>query len=794
MTFPAATSDRALNIYLTLAQYPILRTRIRARMRRELFERGVITPHAFEAEVREKAIRSQAREGLHDPFQEEPTDVWETRQARIRSHLTDFYFAYNLPYDLFEQIVRETLAERGAHSDDLLVSFNPELAPQSMLFEQAMTIERLPPGERERVEARLREIKVVLIRTLISDQLGYINIAKDWFTVSDLNEIKKRRIGQGKIGGKAAGMLLAARILSEMAGDDIRQGLRIPESYFLGCDAMYSYMTVNNLLHWGDQKYKSEDEIRAEYPQIREDYVKGEFPSDILEELRTMLESIGDRPLIVRSSSLLEDNFGTSFAGKYESIFCPNQGTPDENLEYLTRAIALVFASALNPDALLYRRSKGLQDYDERMAILIQVVQGERFGNYHLPHAAGVAFSRNSYRWSPQIRRQDGFVRLVWGLGTRAVERVGNDYPRLVALSHPLLHPEDSPKAMRRYSQQYVDLIDLKENALRTLPVSSVLDPHYPVLRYLAQLDQGGYMFPLRSTLIEGKIDQLVLTFDELLRRTPFADRMREMLNILETHYHAPVDTEFTLEIVDPDSVHPNVAISLLQCRPQSHLEEIEARLPKHIPEENVIFSTPRMVPHGRVDEIRYVIFVVPEKYLALPTAMARTRVGRAISRLNAALENQAFICVGPGRWGTRNPDLGVFIGYSDIYNTRALVEISGESIGLSPEPSFGTHFFQDLVEANIYPLGIYLGDEEVRFNRGFFYDSPNHLADWIPAEKSLADCLRLIRVTDFHHRHHLDLVMDDERGLAVAFLAPDEGDWGAADVFDLSESIPRWD
>ena len=90
---------------------------------------------------------------------------------------------------------------------------------------------------------------------------------------------------------------------------------------------------------------------------------------------------------------------------------------------------------------------KGLQDYDERMAILIQVVQGEPYGRYFLPHAAGVAFSRNLYRWSPQIRREDGFVRLVWGLGTRAVDRVGNDYPRLVALSHPLLHPEASPKS-----------------------------------------------------------------------------------------------------------------------------------------------------------------------------------------------------------------------------------------------------------------------------------------------------------------------------------------------------------
>mgnify|MGYP000333165679 CR=1 FL=1 len=165
MTLPSVTGDRALSIYLALAQYPILRTLIRARMRRELFERGVITPQAFEAEVRQKAIESQAREGLHNPFEEEPPDVWETRLARIRTHLTDFYFAYNLPYELFEQIVREVLAERGQRSEDLLVAFNPELAPQDMVFEQGIALERLPPAERSRFEARLREIKVVLIRT-----------------------------------------------------------------------------------------------------------------------------------------------------------------------------------------------------------------------------------------------------------------------------------------------------------------------------------------------------------------------------------------------------------------------------------------------------------------------------------------------------------------------------------------------------------------------------------------------------------------------------------------------------
>ncbi len=746
---------------------------MRARMRRELFERGVISPNRFETEVRDRAIESQAREGLHNPFEDEPAEIWEVRRDRIRSHLTDFYFAYNLPYELFEEIIRDVLTERGAQADDLLVAYNPELAPQNLLFEQAKAIENLPPEKQERSDARLSEIKVVLMRRMISDQLAYINIAKDWFTVSDLAEINQRKIGQGKIGGKAAGMLLALRILSEVADDEILSHLSIPDSYFLGADVMYTFMSVNNLMHWNDQKYRSEEHIRAEYPQIVEQYMHGEFPSDILEELEHLLQTLENKPLIIRSSSLLEDNFGTSFAGKYDSIFCPNQGSPVENLRELTHAIAQVYASTLNPDALLYRRSKGLQDYDERMAILIQVVKGEFIGNYYLPHASGVAFSRNYFRWSPEIRSEDGFVRLVWGLGTRAVDRIGDDYPRLVALSHPLLHPDDSSKAIRRYSQQFVDVIDLEQNSFQTLPIAQVLDPHYPVLRYIAEVDQGGYLSPIRSLIREDEIDKLVLTFDPLLNRTRLADRMREVLEILETHYKAPVDTEFTVRIKDPETTQPEAEICILQCRPQSHLKDSEARLPKNLPVEDIIFSTSRMVPRGRVDWIKYVVIVDAETYLALPTESARAEVGRAISKLNSALADQVYICIGPGRWGTRNLDLGVYIGYSDIYNTSALIEVTGEEIGLTPEPSFGTHFFQDLVEANIYPLAIDLDDEDVVFNRQFFYHTPNHLADFIPVNEQLSNCLRLIKVSSYRPGHVLRLVMDDEDGRAAAYLVP---------------------
>ncbi len=772
MTLPLPSSDNVLNIYLTLSQYPILGHRIRSRMRLELFSRGIITQDDFEAEARQKAIESQGREGLQNPFGEESSEIWEKRLSRIRNSLTDFYFAYNLPYADFERIIREILTERGKAELDF-VWFNPELAPQDMLFEQAEMIAHMPEDERDKYRPRLQEIKVVLIRTMVSDHLKYIKIARQWFKVDDLVEIRNRKIGGGKVGGKAAGMLLAQRILKETAPPELRDSFRIPESFFLGSDVFYNFMSLNGLMHWNDQKYKSEEQTRAEYPMVCAEFSKGQFPPEILKRLKELVKNAGKTPLIVRSSSLLEDNFGTSFAGKYESIFCPNQGTLEENLFVLTSAIARVYASSVNPDALLYRHQNGLADYDERIAILIQYVEGEQFGRYYFPHGAGVAFSRNLYRWSPQIRQEDGFLRLVWGLGTRAVEQVADDYPRLVALSHPQLHPTAEVSSIRRYSQQSLDVIDLEANQFRTVPAKEILNRRYPPLRYIVQVEQDGYLGAMRSTMVEPK--KLVITYDSLLARTPFPSRMREALGLLETHYESPVDTEFTVEVLEPNTQKPDVRITLLQCRPQSHIQESgQVQLPRELLEKDIIFSTQRMVPQGMVAGIRYILFVSPEGYFSIATQAERTKLIRAIGQLNAALKDDTFIAIGPGRWGTSTPDLGVHVAYGDIYNARSLVELSGESVGTSPEPSFGTHFFQDLMEAHIYPLAIFLDDKDVLFNHNFFYKTPNKVLKFITIDKHLTRTLRLLAVKDFRRGHHMDLVMDGQKGRAVAYLVPD--------------------
>ncbi len=771
MDFLPNSSERLLSLTIALGQYPILGSKIRARMRAELFNRGIIDQKEFEAQVRSEAIQTQKMEGIDNPYYQEPSDIWEERKSVLRDQLTDLLFSRHLPFDLMETMISEILVEKGITPTEQHLAINPELAPLDLVFEQALTIERMPEEAKARLIPRLEETKVVLIRSMISDQLRYINIAKEWLTVNDLAEIRRRKIGAGRIGGKAAGMLLAQHILKNSPDLGESANITVPESFYVGSDEFYNFIALNNFVGWNDQKYKTEEEMRADFSKIEQDFQNGEFSPYFRDQIQTMLIKIGKQPLIVRSSSLLEDSFGTAFAGKYESIFCPNQGTLEENLKALTSAVAQIYASVFNPNALVYRRSKGLQDYDERMALLIQIVEGERYGDYLMPHAAGVAFSRNLYRWAPQIRVEDGFVRLVWGLGTRAVDRVGNDYPRLVALSHPLLRPSNEPQNIRRYSQQYVDLIDLKQNKLTTLPVKDVLDADYPPLRYIAQMDEGGYFESIRSLIIKDTKD-LVLTFDVLLQRTPFTNRMKAILRTLELAYHAPVDVEFALSLKQDVGLQPKLGIVMLQCRPQSHLGESETeKMPTNLTEKEVIFSSDFMVPRGKIDKINYVVYVKAKNYFALKSNTERVELARTIGRLNEALQKEKFICVGPGRWGSSNADLGVPIAYGDIYHSKALVEMAGENLGLPPEPSLGTHFFQDLLEAQIYPLALQLDDPKTMFNREFFDEQPNHLNEWIAADEQDEQCLQLLAVGDFAPGKTLSILMNDDVGKVLAYI-----------------------
>jgi hypothetical protein len=773
MMFDLQGMPKVLQLYLELSQYPVLSQLIRQRMREEIFRRGVVSPQHFEEEIHAKAVESQRREGITDPQEQETADTWQERTERIRDNLTDFYFAYNLPHDLFKDIVQEVVAQR-APDQEIFLSFNPELAPWDLLFAQGEAYESYPPERLAQVQHHLREIKAVLIKAMISDQLAFVRVARENMSIADLKAIRAHRIGRGKIGGKAAGMYLAYKILQRKLreqGVDPASIVTMPESYFVGADVFYEFQSNNDLFRFMNQKYKEPEQMAKDYPQTYDSYMRGQLPDYVKKELAAILDRLGKSPLIVRSSSLLEDSFERAFAGKYDSFFLPNQGTPEENLAALMEAINKVYASVSRPSALIYRNKMGLTDYDERMAILIQRVEGQRYGRYFFPALAGVAFSHNPYRWNSRIRAEDGLVRLVTGLGTRAVNRVGSDYPRMIALSHPTLRPEQGAHMLRQYSQHRIDLLDLEDNEFKTLAIADVLGIDYPALGAIVSTEQDGLVRSMISRPLSLEPNQMIVTFDLLLSRSNFVAAMRDTLLTLEKSYGHAVDIEFTGEMV---SVYPTpkVRLALVQCRPLSEAGGGKpAELPPHIPPQDILFTAKQQVPNGIVEDICYIVYVDPHNYAAIVDPERRIEVGRVIGRINHILSGKNFILIGPGRWGTSNIQLGVKVTYADIYNTRMLIEVAYADSGITPEVSYGTHFFQDLVEADIYPLPLYPDDSGAIYRDTFFSDAPNVLPALLPDDAELACCVKVIDIPSVSEGCKLRVVMNGRKDEAIGYL-----------------------
>jgi hypothetical protein len=408
-----------------------------------------------------------------------------------------------------------------------------------------------------------------------------------------------------------------------------------------------------------------------------------------------------------------------------------------------------------------------LLDVHEEMGILIQEVVGRRAGPYFLPAFSGVAFSHNEFRWSPRIRREDGLIRLVPGLGTRAVDRVADDYPVLIAPGQPNLRASVTPHEVVKYSPKNVDVINLDTNNFETVDVSTLLQAamhEYPQLSQLVSIVDGDRVRQPIGTRVSADPGQLVFTFERLIRDTPFVARVRDLLQVLRTRLGAPVDLEFASDGTD---------FYLLQCRPQSSSSDAAASaIPADLPPARVIFSANRYVSNGRVPEITHIVYVDPDAYAALGTTAAMRDVGRAIGRLNTLLPRRRFILIGPGRWGSRGDiRLGVPVTYSDINNTAMLIEVARQQGNYLPDLSFGTHFFQDLVEASIRYLPLYPDDPKVQFNREFLETSSNQLAGLLPEFAPLASTIRVIDVPGHAGGQVLRVLMNADLDQAVAFL-----------------------
>jgi len=629
------------------------------------------------------------------------------------------------------------------------------------------------PGEGSSLPEDVIGTRAALVRRLLTDHLDFIAVAKRFVRVSDFGWVLDRIIPtdgqQGRLGGKAAGLVLADSILKQAKFEGrLAADYQIPRSYFLPSNGILEFIEYNNLEEIINVKYKNLDEVRGEYPLVERLFKNGAMPPTIHKGLERMLIEVGDRPLVVRSSSLLEDRIGHAFSGKYKSLFIRNQGTIEARLDALENAISEVYASVFHPDPIEYRRSRGLIDFQEQMGILIQEVVGREVGNMLFPVFAGVAFSRCEMRWSPRIRHTDGMARIVLGLGTRAVDRTVDDYPVLVALEQPTLRAVQQPDEVYRYSQGEIDVIDLTEGQFDSIPIEQFLrrvGRKLPGMNKTFSIYRHGQLLPMVGIMAQVEPSELVVTFDGLVRSS-FPGSLKTMLDLLEDGLGEPVDVEFA---------HDGDNFFMLQCRALSLGSSANrVPVPANVDEDDQVFSANRYVQMAQVRNLEYVVLIDPRDYEKLATKDEMLRVGRAVSGLNQALPERRFVLMGPGRWGSRGDiRLGISVTYSDISHTAMLVEIARQRGSYLPDVSFGTHFFNDLVESGIAYLPVYPDDARVVWNEGFLEGAPNALAEVLPAYADLAHVVRVIHVPAVAQGRFLQIVMDAEADRALAFLAP---------------------
>jgi pyruvate,water dikinase len=616
-------------------------------------------------------------------------------------------------------------------------------------------------------------LRVSLVRRFFTDDLEFINTAKNYIGIRDFYELVHHVVSpptsHGKLGGKSSGLFLASQIVKKSTEYATElASIKVPKTWYVASDALMAFVEQNHLEDVYNRKYMEIDQIRREYPHIVQVFKNSRFSPEIMRGLSLALDDFEDRPLIVRSSSLLEDRMGAAFSGKYKSLFLANHGTKSERLAALIDAIAEVYASLFSPDPIEYRAERGMLDLHEEMGVMIQEVVGTRVGRYFMPAFAGVGFSNNEFRWSPRIKREDGLLRLVPGLGTRAVDRLSDDYPVLIAPGQPGLRANVTPDEIVRYAPKKIDVINLETNRFETVEIADLFrefGSEYPALDQIASIYSDDRIRGPVGFDWDQATEKPIVTFEGLVTRTPFVARMRALLKVLRDKMGVPVDIEFASDGRD---------FYLLQCRPQSFSHDaVAAPIPRDIPADRVLFTANRYVSNGRVPDVTHVVYVDPEKYDEVSDLAQLKEIGRAVGKINKLLPKRQFVLMGPGRWGSRGDvKLGVSVTYSDINNTAVLMEVATKRGNYTPDLSFGTHFFQDLVEAGIRYLPLYPGEDGVVFNELFLKRAPNILADLVPEHAHLAATLRVIDVMQATEGQVLRVLMNADLDQAVGFFA----------------------
>lgn len=568
-------------------------------------------------------------------------------------------------------------------------------------------------------------------------------LVKKHFRPEDYFFVRDHMIGTGMVGGKTCGMLLARAIIRNLA-PDIDSVMEPHDSFYIGSDVFYTYIVDNGF--WDLRvRQRTEEGYFALAGELAEHLKNGAFSQGIKDQLLHILEYYGQDPYIVRSSSILEDGFENAFAGKYESVFCSNRGTVEERLAEFEDAVRTVYASSAGLSALDYRKQRGLDRRDEQMALLVMRVSGSTHGLYYMPCAAGVGYSFSPYKFLNDIDLSAGMLRLVMGLGTAAVDRTEGSYPRLVSLDRPEATNFTTVAEKHQFSQRKVEVIDLREKRISRVTLKE-LEPVLP--SYLKNQVLEHDTEAENSLRERGKWQNVCfISCLGLVRNREIMNRMQRMMHLIQGEYGEPVDIEFTMNV----SEDREYMINLLQCRPLKIYQDTgNVTVPENTPEQQTLLET-RGASMGLSRQIRLdlIAYVDPVRYYQLPYA-EKSGISAIIGQINWRYKDQGkhMLLMVPGRIGTSSPELGVPTTFSDISGFSAVCEIAESKAGYNPELSYGSHIFQDLVEAQILYMAVFSGNQTLHFNPELLETAPDRIAD-IPEGEKWRGVIRLTDVSD---------------------------------------------
>ncbi len=557
------------------------------------------------------------------------------------------------------------------------------------------------------------------------------------FTPEDYFQIRARMVGTGMIGGKACGMLLA-RKLAANKNPKLYARLEPHDSFYIGSDVFYSYIVHNDF--WDIRVRQRQQE---EYFELAGTFAEclrtGKFSDTEREQFERLLDYYGQNPIIVRSSSILEDGFGNAFAGKYESVFCANSGSLEQRLQEFEEAVRTVYASTMSRSALDYRLRRGLAGRDEQMALLVQRVSGSRYRDFFMPCAAGVGYSYSPYRCFDEIDPSAGMLRLVMGLGTGAVDRVEGSYPRLVNLDQPRRTTAVTSRDKHQFSQRKIDVIDTVKGVAEGKDLSWLEDrlPAY-LKRILLEHDWDAET-EFRNRGQNREI--LFVSCEGIVKNNELMNDMRNLMALIQEEYQYPVDIEYTINISETGEY----MINLLQCRPlQVAHDREDIAVPENL-DRSRIFLECSHASMGLSKNIKldYVVMVDSVAYYQMPYK-DKNKIARALGAINWHFRDSRkhLMLLVPGRIGTSSPELGVPTAFSDISGFDIICEVSESRAGYIPELSYGSHIFQDLVESDILYAAAFENEKTRVFAPERLKELENLLTDFYPEGEELKEIL----------------------------------------------------